>query len=169
MTGRGRCAYPSTMGGKRDSKYYLQRLKAEHPKVFADYRAGKHPSVRDAAAKAGLIKVPTPLTILKREWTKATAAERKEFETWSASKSGSPRSRLLPIVGADGLLRVPAIAVISMWCMVNEKTPGALLAELGFKRRDFRLAAALKRNEKLPDDIVKALEAWLVKTPRLFR
>jgi len=70
------------MTKKRDSAYYKQRLKRDFPPIFADLRAGKFKSVRQAAAFAGLIRLPTRVDALKRAWKRATPAQRRGFLTW---------------------------------------------------------------------------------------
>ncbi|SDR49890.1 hypothetical protein SAMN05519103_04013 [Rhizobiales bacterium GAS113] len=71
---------------KRDSAYFRGRLKRDRPKIYADLVAGHYKSVRQASAAAGLIKLPSRIDALKREWTGATWAERRAFFRWAKSK-----------------------------------------------------------------------------------
>lgn len=43
---------------KRNNTYYLDRLKRDHPKIHADYLAGKFPSALQAFEAAGLKRAP---------------------------------------------------------------------------------------------------------------
>jgi hypothetical protein len=67
------------MAWKRDSEYWKNRIKTEHPAIFAKLENGAIKSVRAAAIEAGLIRERTALMDLKRAWTKASAKERKAF------------------------------------------------------------------------------------------
>jgi len=58
--------------------YRQRRLKAEHPELWAEVEAGTK-STHAAAIAAGIVKVPTALDRLRKLWTKATPAERKQF------------------------------------------------------------------------------------------
>ena len=58
------------MAKKRDSAYYRERLKRDHPNIYSDLVAGRYKSVREASAKARLIKIPSRLDALKREWNR---------------------------------------------------------------------------------------------------
>ena len=66
----------------RDSAYWLGRLEREHPDIYADHRAGKISSVREACIRARLIRQPTRLDALKREWKKTGYRDRKAFVDW---------------------------------------------------------------------------------------
>ena len=79
------------MTKKRDNAYLKKRLAKEFPGVFADFDAGRIKSVRAAAAKAGLIHLPTRLDALKREWKKATQAEQHEFILWAKARVAKAR------------------------------------------------------------------------------
>lgn len=63
------------MPGKRDNAYWLGRLKAEHPAIYAKFKAGKIASVRQACAEAELIHLPNRVDALKREWKGATHSQ----------------------------------------------------------------------------------------------
>jgi len=67
------------MAWKRDSEYWKNRLKNEHPGIFSELERGDLPSVRAAAIKAGLIRERTALMDLQRAWKNATPKERKTF------------------------------------------------------------------------------------------
>jgi len=67
------------MAWKRDSAYWTKRLQDERPEVWARVEGGEIASVRAGCIEAGFIRQPTALMALRREWKKATAAERKTF------------------------------------------------------------------------------------------
>src|SRR5919199_2853675 len=103
------------MAKKRDSRYWLGRLERDCPAIFAAYKAGQIKSVRQACARAGLIRLPGRLDGLKREWKAATERERSAFLEWTRSQSpkgdfagGGKLSGALgsakALVGADGHL-----------------------------------------------------------------
>ena len=94
---------------KRDAAYYQRRLRAEHPSVYADLKAGRILSTRQAAAKAGLVHLPTRLSGLKREWKGATNDERREFGKWmkrrfTSGTKPAPKAPKDPLLDADGYL-----------------------------------------------------------------
>lgn len=70
--------------GLRRERYTLPvlqtRLAQEHPEIWSDFLAGRYRSVRAAAEAAGLVKnANDPLSRLKSNWKKASAAERRAF------------------------------------------------------------------------------------------
>jgi hypothetical protein len=161
------------MGYKRDATYFKRRLRRKHPGIFANLGAGKkYESVRQAAAAAGLIKLPGRVQGLQRHWKQATQSERLAFINWiKATRIGL---RALPrhsaIVDSKGYLTAKAKTFIYMWITkqaehpVNEKvTPGQIAARLGpsYKNRDYRLSSAMKGNCILPPGFVSDLERWM--------
>ncbi len=67
------------MAWKRDSEYWKNRIKNEHPNVWAKHENGEIKSVRAAAIEAGLIQERTALMDLRRAWKKASDEERVSF------------------------------------------------------------------------------------------
>ena len=68
------------VGPQGTSQSYLLRAIARRaPDVLTAYEQGKFKSVRAAAIAAGIIKVPTPLDQLRKDWKKASAAEQETF------------------------------------------------------------------------------------------
>ncbi len=67
------------MAWKRDSEYWKNRIKNEHPNVWARHEKGEIKSVRAAAIEAGLIQERTVLMDLRRAWKKASDEERVIF------------------------------------------------------------------------------------------
>jgi hypothetical protein len=149
---------------KRDSDYFVGRLKAEHPAIYDDLRAGRIKSVRQAAAKAGLIHLPTRVDALKREWKRASPSQRQAFLTWvKVSRVGLKRKPAkAPRVAIDGSGRLTpdAIAFIRKWTSDRSVRPGQIMKQIGESNFDYTLAAALKGG-RLRDEVHTSLTAWL--------
>jgi len=147
----------------RDSRYYEDRLRKEHPAIFADLRSGKLTSIRAASAAARLIHLPTRLDALRREWKKATTAERRAFAAWLKSLSGSAGSTpSKPIASPSGQLTPGVVAFLSGWLVKHRAKPGRIMREMGFSNYDYRLARGIA-GDPLPNYVVSALEKWLAK------
>jgi hypothetical protein len=147
------------LGSKRDANYYKLRLKKEHPTIHADLLAKRYKSVRQAAAAAGLVKIPGHVGGLKRHWLKATRAEKEEFLAWVKSRVRS-RART-PIVDSTGKLSSAAVTFIQTWCSERRLRPGRIMQRLGFSRYDYRLAQALGRESPIEAEILPKLEPWM--------
>ena len=65
--------------GGTQSAYLRARLARDHPDVLAAYERGEFPSIRAAAIDARIVKVPTPLEQLRKDWKKASPEERQTF------------------------------------------------------------------------------------------
>ena len=155
------------MGKKRDAAYYRGRLRREDPAIYADLMAGRIPSVRRAAAKAGLIHLPTRLDALKREWAGATAIERAAFEAWASSEEAplpsSTTAARGPLTGRDGHLTLTTISQIEGIIARRALMMGNVKIEMGLSRYDPRLNQALKRSEPPAKEVLNAMEMWLRK------
>jgi hypothetical protein len=154
----------STMSKRRDAAYYEGRLRRDFPSIYVDLRSGKIKSVRQAAAKAGLIHLPDRLAAMKRDWKRSSPHERSEFLKWIRSsgvglKPGATRS----IADAKGRLTPQAIAFLSDWKRKKRVTPGQVMKQMGFKNHDYRLAQSLNGKVGLPPDVLAALRQWLLK------
>src|SRR6187397_1137868 len=104
------------MSKKRDAAYFKARLKRDFPEIFAALDAGKIKTVRQAAAKAGLIHLPTTVDDLKRGWKKATPAQRAVFVAWTKTTGIGLKTAIKPpIVDAGRYLRPDVIVVIRKW------------------------------------------------------
>ena len=154
------------MSKKRDRAYYEARLKRHFPKIFAQLRAGKFKSVRQAAAEAGLIHLPTRFDALKREWKRGTHAERTKFISWlKATRHGlAPLPPVVPmpaIADSAGILLIPVAAFLKNWIDCYNTTAGRIMKVMGFCNFDTRLSQSLGRRVGLPTDILSALAVWL--------
>ena len=149
---------------KRDSDYFVGRLKAEHPAIYADLKAGRVKSVRQAAAKAGLIHLPTRVDALIREWKQASPSQRQAFLTWvKVSGIGlKKRPAKAPRVAIDGSGRLTpdAIVFIRKWTSDRSVRPGQIMKQIGGSEHDWTLAAAL-RGERLRESVHAKLTTWL--------
>jgi hypothetical protein len=146
---------------KRDAAYYRKRLKRDHAVIFRALADGRLPSVRQAAAAAGLIHLPTPLDVLKREWKKATASEQAAFDSWRAGlpKAGGPPT----IADATGKLTPEGAKFLSDWMRPRKIRAGQIMLELGLSNYDWRLDAAIQRGYPLKDEVLKLLGPWMRK------
>src|SRR4051812_6095619 len=103
----------------------------EYPAIYADLRAGKVKSVRQAAAKAGLIHLPDRLATLKRDWKLSSPHQRSEFLKWVKSSGIGLRARpAAPIADASGRLTPRAISFLNDWVKKNRATPGQIMKQM---------------------------------------
>jgi hypothetical protein len=149
------------MSAKRDAAYYRRRLKAEHPPIYADLRAGRFKSVRQASLAAGFIKPPTRVGALIREWKKASPRHRQQFLDWLRSaKVGFKKAVPPSITYVDGRLLPAAIAFLRKHTADAVITPGRVMLEMGLSRYDWTLAHALAGGHLRPE-VVEALKVWM--------
>jgi hypothetical protein len=148
---------------KRDANYFKKRLKLEFPVIHAEYRDGKLKSVREAAIKAGLVKNPTRVDALKREWKGATLSERREFVVWiKASIARSSSKTRVPIVTATGRLAPSVASFLSGWLESRKVRAGQIMKQMGFSNFDYRLSEAIG-GAPISNEIVPALTRWLAR------
>jgi hypothetical protein len=148
---------------KRDSQYRLERLERDHPAIYKDYLDGKYRSVRQAAAAARLIRLPTGLDELKRGWKKTTRAEQAEFARWVRARMPKPAAALpVAIVDVDRRLTLEARRFLALWLLERDSKPGRLMEELGASLHDTRLSGGIK-GQPLPPDIIPLLQSWMLK------
>lgn len=148
----------------RNAAYYENRLKRDHPAIYADLKAGKYRTVTDAAIAAGLRNRRTRLHELKNAWSKASPVEQHEFLSWlRASKtisSPAATASFAPIA-VDRCLVPLAMARVDEIMSKRHLKLGDVMAEMGFSRRDASLGMALARGTRLQPDVIVALEKWL--------
>lgn len=150
----------TTMAKKkiRDSVYWERRLRLEHPTIYADYRAGRIRSVRQARKKAGLIRLPTALDEVKRAWVKLAPTEIDQFLVWLRPRVSATRKSVLD---RGGHLTPDVTGFLESWLSRNRLRPGRIMERMGFKRYDYRLSEAIKRKRRLPPDVIAKLTSWL--------
>lgn len=150
------------MPKKRDAKYFRDRLKRDKPAVYADLIAGKYTSVRAASAAAGLIHLPGRLDALKREWKRASTAERSDFRKWASAPSPAGAVAGTPIVDSAGHLRRDVKDFLSDWIATNRSKPGRILKEAGGKVHDATLSPAIYRDGSINEETSDRLVPWLI-------
>jgi hypothetical protein len=151
------------MSKRRDSAYYDGRLKRDFPTIFSDLRAGKFKSVRQAAAAAGLIHLPTRVDALKREWKRATTREKNEFVAWTKGRKATSAAPSMPIIDTAGHLKPAVIRFISDWTRDKRITPGKIMKEMGFSNFDYTLSHALRLGAPIRPAAILPLESWLIR------
>lgn len=151
----------------RDSSYYEERLKRDHPSVYADLKSGKFKTVAEAATAAGLKRPRTRTHELKNAWSKASASEQSDFLRWLATlgitlpPSATPPPRLAFKVAIDRKLTPAATLRIKDVLAKRGLEKGEFMAEMGFKPHDQSVSLALRRSTRLQLDVIRALENWL--------
>lgn len=65
--------------------YLTARIARDRPDVLERMKAGEFPSVRQAGIAAGIVKVPTPLDLLRRAWSRASTERGETFIIAAAS------------------------------------------------------------------------------------
>lgn len=152
----------------RDRAYYEERLKRDHPSVYADLKAGKHRTVTDAAIAAGLKKVRTRLLELKNAWAKSDPAEQDAFLKWlkasgalSTTSTSSTTSAGTTGIAIDRRLTPVASQRIELVMSKRRLAMGDLMVELGYLPLNPSVGMALARRTRLHPDVIAALERWL--------
>lgn len=157
----------------RDSTYYEERIKRDHPSVYADLKVGKYRTIMEAAIAAGLKKPRTRLQELKNAWLKASAPEQGDFLLWltgtgvSLSSAPSPSSSLPFSVAIDRRLTPAAILRINEIIAKRHLQPGDAMAEMSYPKLNASLGRALHRGDRLQPDVILALEKWLIANERV--
>jgi hypothetical protein len=145
---------------KRDNSYYLRRLEIEHPAIFADFKAGKYASARQALNAANLKRVQRPLNVLKNAWKKASAKQQADFLLWCGSVPHA-HSSLSTVVDTDRRLLPGVAARIRQIMDRRSLRPGDVMREVGLKSLNASLAGALERNHRISTDLAGRLKDWL--------
>jgi len=65
--------------GGNSAEYLAGLLKRDHPDIAAAVERGEYRSIRAAAIAAGIVKLKTPLDILRQAWAKASNTDRETF------------------------------------------------------------------------------------------
>ncbi|MBL4927778.1 hypothetical protein [Fuscibacter oryzae] len=161
---------------KRDNSYYLDRLRIDHPGIYADFQAGKFKNASEALIKAGLRKPKTALDALHSAWAKATTAERVAFKAMigcapkvsttsfispGVSQPTTPASTPRPIHQNRYLTPEAADDIRAIMARRGLKN-GDVMRELGFNPLNASLGMALNRNTQIKEPLLKALEGWIV-------
>lgn len=161
---------------KRDNEYYLNRLQAEHPAIFADYQAGKYKNATQAFTAAGFHKTRTQLQQLESAWKKATPAEKDAFKASigcaptvatspvrvSSSASAALKTRSSTTAPAKTRLTATEAKAIHEIMDRRKLKSGAVMGEIGFDPLNPSMGMALQRNTQIRSDMHQALKQWIV-------
>ncbi|WP_076363446.1 hypothetical protein [Phaeovulum vinaykumarii] len=113
------------MKQKRDNRYFLERLRLEHPHIHADYQAGKFRNATEAFRAAGLVKTRSALERLEKAWNEASAAERDAFKMriGCTASTGAPGAILAS--GGGGVAGAPTTPPVTRSVsLVTHPVPG---------------------------------------------
>lgn len=69
-----------------DASYLASRIKRDRPDIAQRLERGEFKSIRAAAIKAGIVKVPSQLEIAKRTWNRMNESERQSFKQFIEEK-----------------------------------------------------------------------------------
>lgn len=153
----------------RGRDYYEDRLKRDFPAHYADLKAGIYKSVMAAATAAGLKKAPTSLTILKREWVKASAADQDLFRKHiGCLPSPAPTKSVAPapqpaglIFGPDGRLTNSGKMRITSIMDRRGLENGDVMREIKMRPENTSMMMAMSRDTKLQQDLLQRLQKWV--------
>lgn len=145
---------------KRDSAYWLARLKRQYPAIYDKHRSRHIPSVRAACIEARLIRQPSRLDALKRSWKGASPMDRRAFADWL--RSGGART-VTPsnLVEPGGHLSAASIKRINNVMKFTRIKSGDVMARMGYKKLDSRLGSAIARRWKPKMAFLVRLAAFL--------
>jgi hypothetical protein len=157
----------------RDNAYYLELLRVKHPSIYDDFTNGKFATLADARRAAGSLKPRSRLQELTNAWSKASPAERAEFQriaglgptrappavtaapaVFSVKGKLEPwaRALIVDILRKRGLIRNDII----QW--------GQVMKELGHSPHNPALSLALARETTIRDPkLLTDLQAWTEK------
>lgn len=155
---------------KRDNAYYERQLKLRFPAIHADYRAGKHSSLREALIASGIKQPRSRLQELKNAWLKSTPNEQFEFLRWLRAQPAMKTTASLPAASSTPNGPVAVNRRLEMWAASRIRiimtkrslTTGDVMHEMGFKRLNTSLGLALARGSQLQPDVITALAKWLM-------
>ena len=151
----------------RDNKYYLDLLEREHSAVFRDYQAGKHHTVENALIAAGIKAKRTRLQEMLNAWTKATPAEQDAFRraigcAAPVATSPTPPAAAGPFAVARRL-EPWAISALQGIMARRAMKIGNVMDELGRDPLNASVGRAIHRGDRLQQDLIDDLEAWVKK------
>ena len=147
---------------KRDSAYWLGRLKSEHPAIFKAFKKGTIRSVRAACVEAGLICNSTPISILQREWKKMGRRRRSEFLRWVRDREGV-KTELRSLLTDDGHLSVATMDRVDADMAERRMKHAGVAEEMGLSRYSPVLGNVMACNYRPPEYFLKKLATWLAR------
>jgi hypothetical protein len=161
---------------KRDNEYYLDRLRTDHPAIYADLQAGKFKNPSEAFIEAGLRRPRSPLDLLRSAWSKASSAEKSAFKGEIGCARSTKKVSVVPSgltvshASAPGNARLatgkmhlpPALEAEVRRIIVRRRLKiGDVMREMGLNARDASLGMALQRGTLVQDELIVALETWV--------
>lgn len=158
---------------KRDNEYYRERLRKEHPDIYADYQARKFKNLSEALIKAGIRKKRTELDALKSAWNKASKAERDAFKAFIGcavpTLTNAPASTSVPVkspshtataTSGKGHLPPALRDAVKEIMKLRRLKSGQVMREIGRDSLDGSLGMALNQDTLVQDSMIADLEAW---------
>lgn len=159
---------------KRDNRYYLDRLRFEHPRVYADLQAGKFKNASEAFIAAGLRKRASGFDALMSAWEKASPLDRDAFKLVIGCSTPAPVAPVSPKSVTSAVVR-PAVPATSEPSVLSPQLKqdirdimdrrrlksGDVIHELGLNRLNASLGRALHRASQLQESLIIALEGWV--------
>jgi hypothetical protein len=146
---------------KRGNDYFMARLEREHPAIFADWKAGRYATKRQALVASGLRKDGQTANVLKNAWGRATLQERRAFLEWL-----KPRGRSsLSAAHVDRERRLLPTTVARIIEILNRRgiRPGEMMIEMGLSPLDQSISSGIQRGTRLSAQLVPRLSSWLHK------
>lgn len=147
---------------KRDSDYYLQRLKVLRRDLYDDVLAGRM-TVNKARQLAGLGGRRTRLNELLHAWEEATSEERSKFlaaKGLTTTPSAAP-APVVEVFDAMGFMLDSASLRIAEIMARRGMTYGQLADEIGIKRLNASVAMAMRRDVRLSPATAENVKRWL--------
>lgn len=157
---------------KRDNQYFLERLKNEHPSIYADYQAKKFKNAAEAFVAAGLRKPKTPLDALQAAWNKASAADKDAFRVMigcmsAASATPSTVATTSSRIGGptSGMSLLPPSLASEVRAIIARRQikVGTVMRELGMSPLNASLGMALERGTQVQDSLITSLTEWVAR------
>ena len=157
----------------RNNDYYVERLKRDHPNIYADLQAGKFKNTTQAIVEAGLKKPRSALDTLESIWKQATPAERNAFKIaigCTVAPPAAPTPAVSPVAVSMNIAR-PLRANTHLSSQTTDRIEGIMhlrkmkmgevMKEMGFSSLNTSLGMAMQRGTQVREDVFKALEEWL--------
>lgn len=155
---------------KRDNDYFLGRLRAKNPGIYADLQSGKFRNATDAFIAAGLRKQRTALDTLLSAWSKATTAEQAAFRkkigcitapSTTVGHSLAPVTATTTHPGARSYLPKQMEVEVRRLMTQRNLRIGDVMRELGINPFNASLGMALQRGTSVSEAMISALTKWI--------
>jgi hypothetical protein len=151
---------------KRDTDYYLGRMQAEKPAIYADFLAGRYASANEAIIAAGLRKPKDVVGEAKQLWKRMNDRERSAFVIWLKS---SVRARAVvtapSLITADRRLTPQAKKRVQSLMGKRRLKLGDVMKEMGLNASDASLGGALARGTRVSPAVAAHLDSWAQRQP----